>query len=464
MEMVWSRLMTTKRLGREDESRALPSNFRTQHDADVDRIIFSSAFRRLARKTQVHPLTVNDHVHTRLTHSLEVGQVGQALGSGVAKLLQAKGVASDELIWGIPRVMRAACLAHDLGNPPLGHAGEKAMKHWLEAHLRPLIGNAITSPEWIRDLISVEGNAQGFRMLTQTENHLFSGGLQLTYATLGAFLKYPWTSSHSSDKFSVYLSEAEILEKTGTELGLIRKAGVWCRHPLAHLVECADDICYSIVDLDDAVELGIVSFDKVSELFEPLFEVMEWQDLQKEILSHDSFRINLARLRGRVFDKLVAGALEAFDIGYEQIMRGEVQKDIMATFLGETDIRAITIAKAKKYAHEYIFSDSRKVEIELGSFAVFEALLEAFCEAAAKQSAHLLNPTMNPSTPWKTQLAMRYLGDHAPKIGNEPHHKSWDAYQCTRRTLDYVTGMTDNFATYVAMQLRGQGFSGGVRP
>lgn len=301
-------------------------------------------------------------------------------------------------------------------------------------------------------------------MLTQTENHLFNGGLQLTYATLGAFLKYPWTSSHSNNKFSVYLSEKEILEQVGIKLGLVRKNGVWCRHPLAHLVECADDICYSIVDLDDAVELGIVSFEKVSELFEPLFEVMEWQELQKEILSHDSFRVNLARLRGRVFDKLVGGAIEAFEIGYDQIMRGEVQKDIMEKFLGPGDVRTQAIATAKKYAHEYIFSDSRKVEIELGSFAVFESLLDAFCDAATKQSAHLLNPTMNPSTPWKTQLAMRYLGDHAPKIGNEPRHKSWDSYQCTRRVLDYVSGMTDNFATYVAMQLKGQGFSGGARP
>jgi dGTPase len=463
LQMDWEKLLTVRRFGREREL-ATAANFRTQHDADVDRILFSGAFRRLARKTQVHPLAVNDHVHTRLTHSLEVAQVGQALGCGVADFLARKKLVPAQVAAGIPSIMRAACLAHDLGNPPLGHAGEEAMKHWLAGHLDDLVRNTISSADWQQDLVRVEGNAQGFRMLTQTENHLFDGGLQLTYATLGAFLKYPHTSSASSSKFSVYMSEGDILDKVASALGLHKIGDGWCRHPLAHLVECADDICYSVVDLDDAVELGIVKFDSVVSLFRPLFDDTEWQALASEMLPARSFRVNLARLRGRVFDKLVAGALEAFEKGYDQIMAGSVQKDIISTFLGPEDPRSKAIASAKQYATKHIFADGRKLEIELGAFAVFESLLDAFCGAAVKQSQHLINREMNPKTPWKTQLVMRYLGDHAPTAKNAPAGKAWDAYQCTRRALDYVCGMTDNYATYVAMQLRGQGFAGGPRP
>jgi dGTPase len=463
LKMDWENLLTAHRLGREREL-APAANFRTQHDADVDRILFSGAFRRLARKTQVHPLAVNDHVHTRLTHSLEVAQVGQALGSGVADFLARNQLARLDIVSGIPSIMRAACLAHDLGNPPLGHAGEEAMKHWLAGHLDDLVHNTISSAEWRQDLVRVEGNAQGFRMLTQIENHLFDGGLQLTYATLGAFLKYPHMSCASSNKFSVYMSEGDILDKVASTLGLHRIGDGWCRHPLAHLVECADDICYSVVDLDDAVELGIVRFEAVLNLFKSLFDNDEWQELSSEILPARSFRVNLARLRGRVFDKLVGGALEAFERGYDQIMDGSVQKDIMSTFLGAEDPRSKAIATAKQYATKHIFGDGRKLEIELGAFSVFESLLDAFCGSAVKQSQHLLNREMNPKTPWKTQLVMRYLGDHAPTVKNAPTGKTWDAYQCTRRALDYVCGMTDNYATYVAMQLRGQGFAGGARP
>lgn len=462
--MDWKLLLSGARFGRESETM-YAANSRSQYDADIDRIIFSGAFRRLARKTQVHPLVANDHVHTRLTHSLEVGQVGKALGVGVRKfLLSRPDLAGVDEIQHIPSILQAACLAHDLGNPPSGHAGEESMRYWLETNLRkvaPRLGKM-----WMNDLAAVEGNAQGFRMLTQTENHLFSGGLQLTYATLASFLKYPWTSRHGAKKFSAYLSEDHILKAVAERVGLLETtSGKWARHPLAHLVEAADDICYAVVDLDDGVELGILKFDDLKELFRPLFGELEWEELTKEFLINDSFRVNLARLRGGVFDKLVHAALEAFTKGYDQIMAGEADKDIIQAFLKPSDPRATIIEQAKNMARDKVFADSRKVEIEIGSFAVFNTLLEAFCESAVSKADFLVASSTRDKPSWKADLIMKFLGNHAPNDHNGPlSGNKWNEYHCLRRVLDFICGMTDNYAIFVAKQINGSGYSGLQRP
>ncbi len=190
MGMDWKKLLSSERLAREGEVPQ-PRAGRTEFESDVGRILFSEAFRRLARKTQVHPLAPNDHIHTRLTHTLEVAYVGRALGRELGTRIAGKlpkAITADDL----GTIVSAACLAHDLGNPPFGHGGEEGMIYWFETKGPSIFKNL--SPDHKRDLIAVEGNAQGFRTIAQTENHLFNGGLQLTYATLGAFHKYPWTS------------------------------------------------------------------------------------------------------------------------------------------------------------------------------------------------------------------------------------------------------------------------------
>jgi dGTPase len=303
-------------------------------------------------------------------------------------------------------------------------------------------------------------------MLTQTENHLFVGGLQLTYATLATFLKYPWTSRHGAKKFSAYLSEEQILRTVADHVGLLEiGAGKWARHPLAHLVEAADDICYAVVDLDDGVELGILKFDDLIDLFQPLFEELEWEGLKKEFLLNDSFRVNLARLRGGIFDKLVHAALEAFTKGYGDIMAGRVSKDIIQTFLDPNDPRARIIEAAKALARDRVFADSRKVEIEIGSFAVFNTLLEAFCDSAVSKADFLMASSTRDKPSWKADLILKFLGNHAPNDHNGPLPGSkWNEYQCLRRVLDFICGMTDNYATFVAKQINGSGYSGLQRP
>lgn len=458
--MRWDKLLSAQRVGQEDAS-PLPSDGRSPFDADIERVVFSGAFRRLSRKTQVHPLVANDHVHTRLTHSLEVAQVGKALGKALGKRVKDQlpaGTTPDDL----GAVVEAACLAHDLGNPPFGHAGEEAMGHWFETNGPKLFRSL--SKEHKRDLISFEGNAQGFRMITQTENHLFGGGMRLTYATLGAFMKYPWSSRKSGSKFSAFLTEEPILDRIANELGLINKGKhVWARHPLAHLVEAADDICYAILDLEDAVELRILPFEQVAEPLLRTFEKKDAARIRNGFATKEAFRVNMARLRGPVFDKAMSGAIDGFMKAYDEIMQGNFDGDVYG-LLDNSDPRKTLIDSAKSLASEYVFHDPKKVENELGSYSTFETLLDAFCRAADDRAQHLGSPKGEVTLGWKSGLVIKLLGDHAPNERNAPPGTIWSEYQCLRRAIDYVSGMTDNYAVYVAKQLQGMGFSGGQRP
>jgi dGTPase len=322
----WDRLLSAVRLDREGD-RAILRPGRTEFDSDVGRILFSGSFRRLARKTQVHPLAPNDHVHTRLTHSLEVAHVGRALGKELGRRIKKdlpQNITPDDL----GTIVHAACLAHDLGNPPFGHGGEVAMENWFELKGKKIFKDL--DARHGRDLTAVEGNAQGFRLVAQTENHLFNGGLQLTYATLGAFHKYPWTSRRrDSRKFGSYLSEETILDRVAEKLGLVQTGRhCWCRHPLAHLVEAADDICYSIIDLEDAVELKILPFEKVANFFLDAFDAKEQATIRNGFAPGNSHRINLARLRSFVFDKTISKAMEVYLDAYPTIMEGRYDGNI----------------------------------------------------------------------------------------------------------------------------------------
>lgn len=449
-EMKWNKLLSAQRFGQE-ESPPSNSDSRSAFDTDIGRIVFSNAFRRLSRKTQVHPLAANDHVHTRLTHSLEVAQVGKALGKALGQRIRNQlpiGITPDDL----GAIVEAACLAHDLGNPPFGHAGEKAMARWFQANGARFFEDLSEAEQ--HDLISFEGNAQGFRMLTQTENYLFSGGMRLTYATLGTFMKYPWSSRASNPKFGAFLTEEPIFDRIAETLGLINKANhVWARHPLAYLVEAADDICYAIIDLEDAVELRILTFEQVADTLFQAFETDEIVQIKHSFGPKEAFRVNLARLRGPVFDKAVSGAIDGFMAAYNEIMHGQFESNIYEQ-LDASDPRRALVASAKLLAKENVFPDSKKVEIELGAYSSFGTLLDAFCRAAIDHAQHLREPQQESSLEWKSELVLKLLGDHAPNEVNAPQAVTWSKYQCLRRVIDYVSGMTDNYALYIAKQLQ----------
>lgn len=457
--MEWERLLSRDRLGKESEaSQRRPG--RSQFESDVGRITFSGAFRRLGRKTQVHPLAPNDHIHTRLTHSAEVAYVGRALGKELGLRIKKelpKGFGPEDL----GTVVHAACLAHDLGNPPFGHGGEEGMIHWFETK-GPAIFKDL-SKDHQRDLISFEGNAQGFRIVSQTENHLFQGGLQLTYATLGAFHKYPWTSRKGQKKFGSFITEEKILNRVGEKLGLVEKGkSVWCRHPLAHLVEAADDICYSIIDLEDAVELKILSFDKVADFFLEAFTGSEREKIRAAFVPDNNHRVNFSHLRGFVFDKAISAAIEAYMAAYPEIMAGRYDGNIF-DLLNADDPVFKMIFGAKTLGRKQVYTDVKKVEMEIGCYATFDTLLTECCDAALNQAAVLNDKEKETALSWKSGHLMQLLGDHGPNVSRIPPG-GWSQYQCLRRVTDFVSGMTDNYAVYLAGQFRGMAFAGAQRP
>jgi len=432
------------------------NDVRTPYEIDVDRIAFSNSFRRLSRKTQVHPFCKNDHVHTRLTHSYEVAQVGRSLGKALGQRIADKlpeGVSSFD----IGLIVHAACLAHDIGNPPFGHAGEEAISHWFASSNGRNVLTGLSGPNE-RDLARFEGNAQGFRTLTQTENYLFCGGLHLTYATLGAFCKYPWSSRKAMDgeKFGAFISEETILEKVADATGLVRReAHKWCRHPLAYLTEAADDICYATIDLEDAVELNVL---KPREAYDLLFSVLKDDVLKTAkamMVSDSAHRVNFARIRGFVFNALINGAIDAFMNNYEHIMNGEFSGELIGA-LDEGDLRRKLIVDAKEMGRTRIYVERIKTEVELGCFATFECLLDAFCTAAVECFSQIESPKGETRLSWKSQLVLRQLSDHSPIKSNPPPGGKWSKYSCLRRVLDFIAGMTDNYATSLAEQISGQ--------
>src|SRR5688500_14709290 len=268
--MIWKTLLSAKRKGQKIGSNAESS--RSAFEQDYDRIIFSHPFRRLQDKTQVHPLPEHDFVHTRLTHSLEVSSVGRSLGkrAGEVILQRHPSLTGDFSLFDFGAIVAAAALAHDLGNPPFGHAGEDGISDFFLHHSGgQSFKELVTKEEWY-DLTRFEGNAQGFRILDKEQY-----GLKLTYASLGAFTKYPCPAffperdkkKKSQKKFGFFQSEKDAFKEVACDLELIQRNGdSWCRHPLAFLVEAADDICYSIIDLEDGCRLGLVSFEDTVEL------------------------------------------------------------------------------------------------------------------------------------------------------------------------------------------------------
>jgi dGTPase len=439
MEMQWDKLLTTQRYGHESTS-SYPEAGRSHFHKDHDRIVFSSAFRRLGRKTQVHPLALNDHIHTRLTHSIEVGSVGRSLGIRAGEWLSQRlpqwATADD-----IGMIVQSACLAHDIGNPPFGHAGEYAIRDWFKRFAHSEFLQPLTPSERL-DLETFEGNAQGFRVVTCIENHLYDGGLRLTYPTLGTMLKYPWTSDRATGKgkFSCYRTEVETLNTVADALGLVPLGeNYYCRHPLTYLMEAADDICYAILDLEDAIELNILDFDTVKPI---LFELCGDQEFEDEIFqSAASARRKISALRGRAMENMVDSALLAFVEHYDEIISGQYTGELLSD--GDPNVKA-GLAKAKHLARTRVFPDTRKAELEVGAYSSLGVLLDAFCHAVFEQYQKGSLEDLS----YRSEKIISLMGIHAPKA-------DWPLYHAYMRALDFISGMTDNYAAYLGRQITG---------
>lgn len=465
-KMEWAKLLSSKRYGIEEYQKD-ERDARTPYEKDADRIIFSSSFRRLSYKTQVHSLVINDHVHTRLTHSLEVAQVGRSLGYIIGKYLEEKkelpeGVNSKD----IGDIVLAACLAHDIGTPPFGHPGEKMLREWFDDQDNlPLNAREEfdgLSDQYKNDLKSFDANAQGFRWLVKIENNLWKGGLQLTYATLGAFLKYPYLSTKKDDngKFGAYLSESNDLKKVAEELGLIpldQNKEKFCRHPLSFLVEAADDICYATIDLEDAVELKIITFGEAYECLSQILPEKDKCEIENNIkrTSESEHRRRFAILRGKVYDILINSFSNAFISNEKKIMEGSILNDLLST-INEGDPVRNVIEKAKKIGREKIYKHQENVAIEMGGFEVIDNLLRYHVEAVIEKLRILKEGKTQKPLKWRSRLILDNMGEHAPTENNAPNNAgNWSYYDGFRRCVDFVSGMTDRYAIRNAKILHG---------
>ena len=362
----WSHLLNSQRLGAAKKPDDHKST-RSQFHKDYDRLVFSHSFRQLNQKTQVHPLTNRLGIHTRLTHSLEVSSIGRSLGMMAAEKLHDKlggGLPANTSPADVGVIVQAACLAHDIGNPPFGHAGEYAIRDWFRQSDPQAILQTLSSNERL-DLLAYEGNAQGFRLLTRNEHHPDKGGMRLTCATLGAFMKYPWLATHSNDandsrhdiqKFGCFYSEVSQLEALAACLHLPRSQqhDGFARHPLAYLLEAADDICYALIDLEDGINLNMLSYNEVATIF---YELIGERPDNIHLPAHMSIRQSLASLRSRAMMRLVNTVTDTFVACNNDLLTGTLS----GSLFDHCDMEVQNgINRAKQLAREKIFNHPSK--------------------------------------------------------------------------------------------------------
>jgi len=442
---MWNKLLSKKRYYSKNkiEEDSNPEYYRSSFHKDYDRLIFSNSFRRLAKKTQVHPLSNNDHVHNRLTHSLEVASVGRSLGLKAGEFLQK----FDEKInpYDVAYIIQTACLAHDIGNPPFGHAGEEVIKEWFSKNQSEKFLEGLSTKE-LNDFHHIDGNAQSFRIVSQLENNLFSGGMNLTFATLGTLIKYPYSSNNCKNtgksKFNYFQSEKKFFKLLFTELDLINNDGTYKRHPLSYLMEVSDDICYGLLDLQDAFELNIINLKDMKKIFNFLCGKQKTKETYKNEKYSDIQKVS--KLVAISINNLAVHAMKVFEKNYDIIITSEQPKDLISIFTNENLKKGIE--EAKKLGYNKIFNNKRKVELELGAYNIIETLLDNLIRATYK-----LYKTDESKLSFRDKRALELMGDNKPI-------KSNNLYKMYQRVVDYIVGMTDNHATYIANQLNGTGY------
>ncbi len=434
--MNWNQLLSTKRFGMEDyhENRA---DDRSEFQRDYDRLIFSAPFRRLQNKTQVFPLPGSVFVHNRLTHSLEVASVGRSLGVNVAHRLQSKGITSP-FLEEIGAIVSAACLAHDMGNPPFGHSGEKAIATFFSEGNGQKLETEMTSSEW-KDITYFEGNANAFRLLTHQFAGRRKGGFALTYSTLAAVIKYPYSSIFSDDKkqkFGFFESEKFDYIRIAGELGIsksISNTNRYARYPLVYLVEAADDICYQIMDIEDAHKLRILSTENVKELFLNFFEDNRKVRIEETLKIVTDKNEQIAYLRSSVIGQLIDLCSEVFVEHESEILDGTFNSTLIKQ-LPEKQANAYRICS--KTAVEKIYCSPEVLDVELAGYKIILTLLENF-----------VNAVMHPEKAYSQQLLMR--------IPEQYETTSPTTYGKVLSVLDYISGMTDVYALDLYRKITG---------
>ena len=446
--MNWIQLLSLKRFGdTQIRPRAAQDETRLGFDVDFDRIIFSSAFRSLQDKTQVIPLSETDFIHTRLTHSLEVSVVGRTLGRRVGKVLLERHPELQELGYtfnDFGAIVAAASVTHDIGNPPFGHSGEKAIGEYFKSGKGAKYKEQLSAKEY-QDLIDFEGNANGFKILTETREGV-SGGLRLSYATLGAFLKYPKESlpkkptTHIVDKkYGFFQSEQIEFLDVAKDLGLMQKSTTedvsFYRHPLAYLVEAADDICYTIIDFEDGINLGLIEEEFALEYMIKL--VKDTIDSKKyHSLPYKKDRVSY--LRALAIGVLINEAVDIFLANEEAILNGTFDKSLLDKCAYEAQINDII-----KISVDKIYKSKEVVEKEVAGYRIIADLLDVFVSS--------LNNKFDGTSSNYDTLVLNLLPE-------EYQIESANLYSRIMLICSYVAGMSDSYAIRMHKKLTGNIF------
>ena len=437
--MNWTDLLSNKRYAQPHKSPDIRSSFQR----DYDRIIFSSPFRRLENKTQVFPLPGAQMVHNRLTHSLEVASVGRSIACRTVEKLAEKHPELKERQSDIETIVATACLAHDLGNPPFGHSGEDTISSFFKDGKGKELKDKVLPEQW-SDLIAFEGNANAFRQLTHQFTGRRAGGFSLTSATLATLLKYPYPSFDKGNrkKYNVFYSEIPAFEEVVEECGIPKiddEHLVYARHPLSYMMEAADDICYLVLDMEDAHKRGIISTEAIERNFLSFFNPDRPKD--KEVFKHkdevyrDVSDVNerMAFLRAMLINKLVNCASDIFCRNYDAIMEGRFEKSLIA-HLPEFEKNALDICRTESVIN--IYRHPSVVKIELTGFNVIGTLMEEFTDAV-----------LNPDTPYNKKLLS--LVPEQFKVETD------DTYTRLQSVVDFISNMTDLYAVQLYKDLRG---------
>ena len=439
--MNWQQLISNKRLGQENRHPERHDD-RTEFKRDYDRLIFSAPFRRLQNKTQVFPLPGSIFVHNRLTHSLEVASVGMSLGNDVAQqLIRRHPELKDTMFQEIGQIVATACLAHDMGNPPFGHSGEKAIQAFFTEGAGSELQREISPMVW-NDLIHFEGNANAFRLLTHQYKGRRQGGFVMTYSTLASIVKYPFSSSAAGKKgkFGFFDSEKAIYRKIADELGIICKSEVgeplkYARHPLVYLVEAADDICYEVMDIEDAHKLKILSYEDTTKLLLGFFDEDTQEKIQQRIIEEGVTDDNekVVYLRACVIGKLENECVQVFVDHEEEILSGTFEGSLIDHI---SPIQQAAYECCTKLSLRRIYKSKPVLDVELSGYQIMQTLMEQFIGAAVYPdrfySKHLIS-----------RVSSQYDID-APDLETR-----------LMAIIDYISGMTDVYALDVYQKING---------
>lgn len=439
--MEWKQLISNKRFGQEHK-HAERHDDRSEFKRDYDRLIFSSAFRRLQNKTQVFPLPGSIFVHNRLTHSLEVASVGMSIGNDISRrVIQKRPELKDTLVEEIGTIVSAACLAHDLGNPPFGHSGEKAIQTFFSEGPGQKIKSMVSSEFW-DDITHFEGNANAFRILTHRFKGRRQGGFVMTYSMLASIVKYPFASSLAGNhgKFGFFASEAESYRKIADELGIFCKSAPgeplkYARHPLVYMVEAADDICYEIMDIEDSHKLKILSFAETEHLLLSFFDGDIQQKIRQRIIDEEMTDENekVVYMRASVIGKLENECVAAFLAHEEEILAGTLEGSLI-DHISKRQKKAYK--ECEKISYSKIYQSKPVLDIELSGYKIMATLMEVFIEAA-----------VNPSRFYSKQLLRRVSSQY--DIENE------NLEERIMAVIDYISGMTDIYALDIYQKING---------